>query len=57
MQITRFGVDTRAGPSDWFTGAPFMTHLAMLEVDEDGNAATWGEAVSDDDYGSPPSDA
>jgi hypothetical protein len=27
-----------------------MTHLAMLEVDEDGNTATWGEHVSDGEY-------
>jgi quercetin dioxygenase-like cupin family protein len=24
----------------------FMTHLAMLEVDDDGNAANWGDHVS-----------
>jgi hypothetical protein len=28
-----------------------MTHLAMLDVDDDGHPATWGEQVSDDDYG------
>ena len=27
-----------------------MTHLAMLEVDEEGNTATWGEHVSDAEY-------
>jgi len=26
-----------------------MTHLAMLEVDENGNSANWGEHVTDDD--------
>ena len=129
MQITRSGIDTAAGPSDWFTGAVyvdtvatpsgasrlsassvhftpgartawhthpngqtiyvleglglaqrrggavevirpgdrvffepgeehwhgaarnrFMTHLAMLEVDDDGNPAVWGDHVTDDEY-------
>ena len=27
-----------------------MTHLAMLEVDDDANPATWGEPVTDEDY-------
>jgi hypothetical protein len=27
-----------------------MTHLAMLEVDEEGNPATWGDHVTDDEY-------
>jgi hypothetical protein len=34
-----------------------MTHLAMLEVDERGNAAVWGEHVSDDEYGAAPTEA
>jgi quercetin dioxygenase-like cupin family protein len=32
----------------------FMTHLAMLEVDDLGNPATWGNPVSDDEYASAP---
>jgi hypothetical protein len=28
-----------------------MTHLAMLEVDEEGNSATWGAHVTDEEYG------
>ena len=28
----------------------FMTHLAMLEVDEAGNSAAWGDHVTDQDY-------
>jgi quercetin dioxygenase-like cupin family protein len=32
----------------------FMTHLAMLEVDDDGNAATWGERVSEEEYAAAP---
>ncbi len=39
----------------WHGAAPnrFMTHLAMLEVDEQGNSATWGEHVTDEEYGQP----
>lgn len=29
----------------------FMTHLAMLEVDEQGNPATWGAHVTNEEYG------
>ena len=28
----------------------FMTHLAMLEVDQEGRSATWGEHVTDEEY-------
>ena len=40
------------GEDHWHGAAPdrFMAHLAMHEVDDDGNAATWGEHVTDDDY-------
>jgi len=31
-----------------------MIHLAMVEVDGEGNAATWGEHVTDDEYGQQP---
>jgi quercetin dioxygenase-like cupin family protein len=130
MQITRYGIDTSAGPSEWFTGAVyidtvaeaagasrlsassvhftpgartawhshpngqtiyvtegvglaqrrggpvevvrpgdrvffepgedhwhgaapsrFMTHLALLEVGDEGERATWGDHVTDDEYG------
>jgi quercetin dioxygenase-like cupin family protein len=27
-----------------------MTHIAMLQVDEDGNSATWGAHVTDEEY-------
>ena len=133
MQITKNGIDTAAGPSDWFTGAVyidtvatpsgasrlsassvhftpgartawhtqpngqtiyvleglglaqrrggavevirpgdrvffepgeehwhgaaqnrFMTHLAMLQVDEEGKSATWGEHVTDQEYAAAP---
>jgi quercetin dioxygenase-like cupin family protein len=41
------------GEDHWHGAAPnrFMTHLAMLEVDESGNVASWGEHVTDDEYG------
>jgi quercetin dioxygenase-like cupin family protein len=32
----------------------FMTHLAMLQVDDEGNAATWGTHVSDEEYAAAP---
>ena len=32
----------------------FMTHLAMLEVDQNGNGATWGEHVTDQEYNAAP---
>ncbi len=40
------------GEEHWHGAAPdrFMTHIAMLEVDDDGNPAVWGEHVSDDEY-------
>ena len=27
-----------------------MAHIAMQEVDDEGNAATWGKHVTDDEY-------
>ncbi len=40
----------------WHGAAPdrFMAHVAMLEVDEAGNNATWGEHVTDEEYGQEP---
>jgi hypothetical protein len=32
-----------------------MTHIAMQEVDDQGNPVTWGEHVSDEEYGARPS--
>ena len=42
-----------AGENHWHGAAPgrFMTHLAMQQVDENGSAVTWGEHVSDEEYG------
>jgi quercetin dioxygenase-like cupin family protein len=44
------------GEDHWHGAAPdrFMTHLAMLEVDDHGNAATWGDHVTDEEYSANP---
>jgi quercetin dioxygenase-like cupin family protein len=44
------------GEEHWHGAAPtrFMTHLAMLEVDDEGNAAAWGDHVSDEEYAAAP---
>jgi len=44
------------GEEHWHGAAPnrFMTHIAMLEVGDDGNPAAWGDHVSDDEYGAAP---
>jgi quercetin dioxygenase-like cupin family protein len=44
------------GEEHWHGAVPtrFMTHLAMLEVDEAGNAATWGDHVTDEEYAAAP---
>jgi quercetin dioxygenase-like cupin family protein len=46
------------GEEHWHGAAPnrFMTHIAMLEVDDKGNSATWGEHVTDKEYGRQPGD-
>jgi quercetin dioxygenase-like cupin family protein len=40
----------------WHGAAPtrFMTHLAMLEIDDEGSPATWNEHVTDDEYAAAP---
>jgi quercetin dioxygenase-like cupin family protein len=44
------------GEEHWHGAARnrFMTHLALLQVDADGNSATWGDHVSDEEYGAAP---
>jgi quercetin dioxygenase-like cupin family protein len=44
------------GEDQWHGVAPdrFMTHLAMLEVDDQGNPATWGDHVTDEEYSAAP---
>jgi quercetin dioxygenase-like cupin family protein len=44
------------GEEHWHGAGPnrFMTHVAMLDVDDAGNNATWGKHVSDEEYGTAP---
>ena len=44
------------GEKHWHGAAPnrFMTHIAMQLADESGSAATWGEHVTDEEYGQAP---
>jgi quercetin dioxygenase-like cupin family protein len=39
----------------WHGAAPdrFMTHIAMREVNDSGSPVTWGEHVTDEEYGAP----
>ena len=41
------------GEGHWHGAAPdrFMTHIAMLDVDDEGRNADWGEHVTDEEYG------
>ena len=41
------------GEEHWHGARPnrFMTHLALLEVDEEGIPAHWGDHVTDEEYG------
>ena len=44
------------GEEHWHGATPdrFMAHLAMLDVDDEGTSATWGEHVTDEEYGATP---
>jgi quercetin dioxygenase-like cupin family protein len=44
------------GEAHWHGAAPtrFMTHIAMLDVDDKGTNATWGDHVSDAEYATAP---
>jgi quercetin dioxygenase-like cupin family protein len=44
----------KPGEDHWHGASPtrFMTHLSMVEVDEGGTSATWGEHVTDEEYAS-----
>ena len=52
------GVDVffEPGEEHWHGAAPnrFMTHLTMLEVDDEGHPATWGDHVTNEEYGAAP---
>lgn len=58
VEVIRTGdrVFFEPGEDHWHGAAPdrFMTHLAMLEVDGEGKPATWGEHVTDENYGAAP---
>ena len=58
VEVIRTGdrVFFEPGEDHWHGAAPtrFMTHIAMLDVDEKGNSATWGDHVSDTEYAVPP---
>ena len=45
------------GEDHWHGAAAtrFMTHMAMLDVDDEGSSAMWGEHVSDAEYAAAPS--
>ncbi|MEJ7839605.1 MAG: cupin domain-containing protein [Thermomicrobiales bacterium] len=45
------------GEDHWHGAAPdrFMTHLAIVQVDDAGNSATWGDHVADEEYNAHPS--
>jgi quercetin dioxygenase-like cupin family protein len=44
------------GEEHWHGAHParFMTHIAMLQTDDEGNSAQWGKHVSDDEYAHAP---
>ena len=44
------------GEDHWHGAAPsrFMSHLAMLDVDDEGNPAAWGDHVTAEDYSAAP---
>jgi quercetin dioxygenase-like cupin family protein len=44
------------GEDHWHGAAAnrFMTHLAILEVDDEGNVATWGDHVTEEEYAAAP---
>jgi quercetin dioxygenase-like cupin family protein len=57
MEVIRPGdrVYFEPGEEHWHGAAAdrFMTHLAMLEVDQEGRSATWGAHVTDEEYAQP----
>jgi quercetin dioxygenase-like cupin family protein len=58
IEVIRSGdrVFFEPGEDHWHGAAPtrFMTHIAMLQVDGEGNAATWGDHVTDEEYAAAP---
>lgn len=57
MQITRNSLDTNPGPADWFTPARCTSILSQPRPSHPecrGVAVTWGEHVTDGQYGVAP---
>jgi quercetin dioxygenase-like cupin family protein len=58
IEVIRPGDRVFFEPSEdhWRGAAPnrFMTHIAMQEVDDQDSPITWGEHVSDKEYGAAP---
>src|SRR5262245_10078946 len=54
VEVIRPGdrVPFEPGEAHWHGAAPdrFMPHVAMLQVDDEGNHATWGDHVTDAEY-------
>jgi len=44
------------GEEHWHGAAPnrFMVHIAIVQVDDDGQPATWGDHVTEEEYGATP---
>ncbi len=44
------------GEDHWHGAAPtrFMTHIAIHQADDEGNVATWGDHVTDEEYAEAP---
>ena len=44
------------GEDHWHGATPsrFMTHLAMVEVDDEGSSATWAKHVTEEEYNAVP---
>jgi quercetin dioxygenase-like cupin family protein len=58
VEVIRSGdrVFFEPGEEHWHGASPhhFMTHIAMLEVDENGDTAAWGDHVTDAEYSAAP---
>jgi quercetin dioxygenase-like cupin family protein len=58
IEVIRAGdrVFFEPGEEHWHGAAPnrFMTHLAMHQVDDEGTSASWGDHVTDEEYGAAP---
>jgi quercetin dioxygenase-like cupin family protein len=54
IEVIRPGDRVAFGPNEdhWHGAGPtrFMTHLSLVEVDDQGNSATWGPHVTDEEY-------